>query len=126
MPKFMLGLILVSIVAFVFAKDPHEVYMPNEADGFVTLTDEWCQISPAVRQGFLHRAYATEGNGRKHEGCWVLPSTDDAPRMPGIEIIPLVNVWFDGEIVTYRHELFSIEKQRWEITAPTIEVKPTL
>ena len=126
MPKFILALILVGIIAYVFAGDPKEVYMPNEAGGFVTLIEDWCQIDPAIQQGFLHRAYATEGDGTRHEGCWIRPSTADAPQVQGVEIIPLVNVWFDGEIVTYRQELFSFEKKRWEIQTPAIEVKPTL
>ena len=50
-----------------------ELYMKNESGGVVALTLEPCQISEAVKAGMIDRAYATEGNGTKHEGCWISP-----------------------------------------------------
>jgi hypothetical protein len=42
-----------------------------------------------------------------------------------VRIIPLVNLWFDGDMVTFPQTLFTPEKKRWD-TAPTIEVKPNV
>ena len=107
---------------------PKELYMPNESGGYIVLTTDACLTSDAVKLGYMYRAYATESEGEKpatHEGCWVSPSVTDAPRSAGIKIIPLVNLWFDGDIITFPQTLFGPEKRRWNI-APTIEVKPNV
>jgi len=107
---------------------PKELYMPNESGGYIVLTTDACPNAGAVKLGYMYRAYATETEGEKpatHEGCWDSPSVADAPKMEGVRIIPLVNLWFDGDVVTFPQTLFGAEKRRWNI-APTIEVKPNV
>lgn len=82
-----------------------ELFLVNQAGGVIALTVEPCQIPEA--KGFDSRAYATEGNGTKHEGCWMAPDISDAPNYPGVKIIPIVNVWFDGVIVPLEQGLFA-------------------
>lgn len=103
--------------------------MPNESGGYVVLTLEPCQYPTAKKMGFDRRAYATETDSdmpATHEGCWSSPDTSEAPRERGIKIIPLVNLWFDGEIVTFPQTMFGPEKKRWDRILPTIEVKPNV
>jgi hypothetical protein len=102
--------------------------MPNESGGYIILTTDVCPNKDAVKLGYNYRAYATESDSEKpatHEGCWDSPSVADAPKLQGVRIIPLVNLWFDGDMVTFPQTLFTPEKKRWNI-APTIEVKPNV
>lgn len=94
-----------------------ELYMPNDDEGFVVITVQDCPDKDLVKT-FPHYAYATEHDGTKHEGCWM--SEEKAPR--GFE--PLVNIYFEGQVVTYRRGLFSPEKKRWDFKVPEIVVKP--
>jgi hypothetical protein len=98
------------------AEMPTEMYMPTEAGGFITLTLEGCQFHQAVNLGLLHRATSSESNGVLHEGCWDSPSIAEAPKHPGIRIIPVVNTWWeeDQQITTFRTNQFSPEKKRWD------------
>jgi hypothetical protein len=120
--------LLVSLSAA--AEEPKEMYMPNEAGGFVTLTTEVCDYTEALKQGFEYRAYATEDTEGTvvHEGCWISPSIEDAPRAQGVKIIPVVNTWWaEGGQVTFLAPQFGPEKKRWDeqpIIAPTIKVTP--
>jgi len=112
------------------AEEVKEMHMPNEAGGFVTLTQEDCAYTEALRQGYEYRAYATEDAKGLivHEGCWISPSTEGAPRAQGVRIIPVVNTWWaEGGQVTFLAPQFSPEKKRWDeqpIIAPTIKVTP--
>jgi hypothetical protein len=102
---------------------PLELYMPNESGGYIVLTTDACANTDAAKLGYTYRAYATESDSEKpatHEGCWDSPSVADAPRMKGVRIIPLVNLWFDGDTVTFPQTMFSPEKRRWNTTTPTI------
>ena len=86
-----------------------ELYMKNESGGVVALTLEPCQIAEAVKAGMIDRAYATEGNGTKHEGCWISPdiNPEELPEVDAhITIIPLVNLWFDGGTIVYPQTYF--------------------
>lgn len=119
------GMVFIGLLAnSLFAADlPKEMYMPNESGGYVVLTIENCQFPQATQLGFDHRAYATETDSEKpatHEGCWNSPDTREAPNVPGVTIIPLVNLWFDGDIVTYPQHLFGPEKRRWDETKPNV------
>jgi len=117
-----------SLLAADYSKSK-ELYMPNEAGGFIVLTLEPCKFSEAIKLGFDHRAYATESDSElpaTHEGCWDSPSTADAPKLQGIKIIPLVNLWFDGDTVTFPQTMFTPEKKRWDLKLPEIEVKPNV
>jgi hypothetical protein len=105
-----------------------ELYMPNESGGYVVLTVDPCQIAEAKKQGFDSRAYATETDTEQpitHEGCWNSPDTSAAPKAPGVTIIPLVNLWFDGDIVFYPQNMFGPEKKRWDATLPST-IKPNV
>ena len=106
-----------------------ELYMPNESGGYVVLTLEECKIPSAKAKGFENRAYATESDSDKpatHEGCWFTPDTQAAPKVQGIRIIPIVNLWFDGDIVFFPQTHFGPEKRRWDIITPKVEVKPNV
>ncbi len=100
-----------------------ELYMPNESGGYVVLTTEECNLPEAKVKGFDSRAYATEtdsANPVTHEGCWNSPDTSAAPKVPGVTIIPLVNLWFDGDIVFYPQNLFGPERKRWDAVKPNV------
>ena len=125
-----LAVILLLLSNFVSAETPpKELYMPNEAGGYIILTTDACPNADVAKKGYKYRAYATESDSEKpatHEGCWDSPSVADAPKLAGIRIIPLVNLWFDGDTVTFPQTLFTPEKKRWDAITPTIEVKPNV
>lgn len=111
-----------SLLAADYSKN-RELYMPNESGGYVVLTLEECKFPEAVKLGFNSRAYATETDSEQpaiHEGCWNSPDTSAAPKVPGVTIIPLVNLWFDGDIVFYPQNLFGPEKRRWDVNKPNV------
>jgi hypothetical protein len=104
--------LLVSLSAQ--AEEPKEMYMPNESGGFVTLTLEPC-LYDSVKKEYPYRAYATEDAAGElvHEGCWISPSTAEAPK--DMKIIPVVNTWWvEGDRVTFMAPQFGPEKKRWE------------
>jgi hypothetical protein len=123
-----LAVIVLLSFNLAMAQDlPKELYMPNESGGYIVLTTDACPNTDAVKLGYNYRAYATESDSEKpatHEGCWDSPSVADAPKLQGVRIIPLVNLWFDGDMVTFPQTMFSPEKRRWNV--PTIEVKPNV
>ena len=126
-----LAVILLLLSNFVLAETPpKELYMPNESGGFIVLTTDACPNTGAAKLGYKYRAYATESDSEKpatHEGCWDSPSVADAPKMEGVRIIPLVNLWFeDGDTVSFPQILFGPEKKRWDIKLPEITVKPNV
>ena len=85
-----------------------ELYMANQAGGDVVLTLEPCAIEEAKKLGFENRTYVTVAGGKTvEEGCWIAPGIDGAPNVPGITIIPLVNVWYDGIILPFEQNQFS-------------------
>ena len=126
-----LAVILLLLSNFALAETPpKELYMPNESGGYIVLTIDACPNAGAVKLGYNYRAYATESdseNPATHEGCWVSPSLADAPKMEGVRIIPLVNLWFeDGDTVSFPQTLFGPEKRRWDIKLPESTVKPNV
>ena len=124
----LLALFSSSLLAADYSKSK-ELYMPNESGGYVVLTVEPCKFLEAVKLGYDSRAYATESDTEKpatHEGCWTSPDASEAPRLKGVRIIPLVNLWFDGEIITFPQTMFGPERKRWDVITPTIEVKPNV
>lgn len=119
--------LLVSIVLCIplicYAVEPKEMYMPNDAGGFIVLTTELCQIEEAKKE-YQYRAYSTEEPSKViHEGCWTSPSTEDAPDVEGMKIIAVVNSWWDGHKATWLTTYFSSQKKRW---SEQNTVKPTL
>jgi hypothetical protein len=125
-----LAVILLLLSNFALAETPpKELYMPNESGGYIVLTTDACADDYATKLGYNHRAYATESDSEKpvtHEGCWVSPSVAAAPKMEGVRIIPLVNLWFDGDLITFPQTMFGPEKKRWDIKLPEITVKPNV
>ncbi len=125
-----LAVILLLLSNFALAETPpKELYMPNESGGFIVLTTDACADDYATKLGYKYRAYATESDSKNpatHEGCWVSPSLADAPKMEGVRIIPLVNIWFDGDTVTFPQTLFGPEKRRWDNKLPESTVKPNV
>ena len=119
-------LVVISLLysSCALAQDmPLELYMPNESGGYIVLTTDACPNTSAVKLGYTYRAYATESDSEKpatHEGCWDSPSIADAPKLQGVRIIPLVNLWFDGDMVTFPQTMFGPEKKRWDAITPTI------
>ena len=104
--------LLVSLSAV--AEEVKEMHMPNESGGFVTLTLEPC-LYDSVKKDYPYRAYATEDAAGEvvHEGCWISPSTEEAPK--DMKIIPVVNTWWvEGDRVTFLAPQFSPERKRWE------------
>jgi hypothetical protein len=128
MTKLSLVLVAMFFTLKATAQDlPKEMYMPNEAGGFIVLTTEPCAYPAADKLGYKFRAYATEDSElARHEGCWDSPDTSKAPKTPDIKIISLVNLWFDGDMATFPQYLFGPEKKRWDLKPPEIEVKPTV
>ena len=125
-----LAVLLLLLSNFALAETPpKELYMPNESGGFIVLTTDACPNTGAAKLGYKYRAYATESDSEKpatHEGCWDSPSVADAPKMEGVRIIPLVNLWFDGDLITFPQTMFGPEKKRWDIKLPEITVKPNV
>lgn len=108
--KKILALVAVLSITPATAEDYSqfkELFMANQAGGVVALTVEPCAIDAAKNKKFESRAYATEADGTKHEGCWIAPDISEAPNHPGVKIIPIVNVWFDGIIVPFEQSLFA-------------------
>ena len=98
-------LFAVSVAQAQEVVEVKEMALENSAGGLVVLTRDECKLkAPDI---FTHRAYATEGNGTVHEGCWMAPAIDDAPKTEGVKIIPIVNTWWDGEVHMYLQSDFS-------------------
>jgi len=109
--KLILALVaaLISLPATSADYSEHkELFMANQAGGDVVLTLEPCAIEEAKRLGFENRTYATIAGGKiQEEGCWIAPGINDAPNVPGMTIIPLVNVWYSGLILPFEQNQFS-------------------
>jgi hypothetical protein len=124
------------------AEEPKEMYMPNDAGGFVVLTVEACKFKQ-VAKDYPYRAYATESSDAvNHEGCWDSPDTSGVPTQimsksegagepPTIHVIQMVNTWWEeGGKATFMQRNFRPEKKRYlsngtiDITLPPIVVKP--
>ena len=103
--------LLASCLTFTLKAEelPKELYMPNDAGGFIVITVEDCTFEYAKKE-FPNRAYATEitDNGEIiHEGCWMTEIPPDS------RYIPLFNIFFEPNIVaSYPHKDFSPEKKR--------------
>jgi hypothetical protein len=136
----LVALLFVSLS--VSAEVPKEMYMPNDAGGFVVLTTESCTFDQASKE-YPYKAYATESSDVVyHEGCWNSPDTSEvptsvfsksegAPEAPTIRVIQMVNTWWkEGGKATFFQSHFTPEKKRYlsngkiEMTLPPIVVKP--
>jgi hypothetical protein len=107
--KKLLAIGMLVLTNFCYA-DNDEVYMANAAGGYVALTHETCTLDFA-KELYPYRAYATTSAGDIYEGCFNIPSIEDAPVVEGIKIFPVVNL-IDIDKITFAFpvELFTAEK----------------
>jgi hypothetical protein len=110
MKKIAVALLFVSLSVNA---EVSEMYMANEAGGYVVLTVQECAFEEQ-KKIYPNRAYATENDGEIiHEGCWNSPSIDDAPKHPSVKIIPVVNTWWEtGDKAMFLTSNFGPEKKR--------------
>ena len=108
-----LTVILASLSFNSYANEPiipSELFFENQAAGEIVLTLKKCG-NDTVGESFPYYGYATEKVGNKfitHHACWVMPSIESAPKIPGTSIIPVVNMYFEtGEKVTFPVDLFN-------------------
>lgn len=97
-----------------------KIYTPNDAGGHIVLTQESCQLEK-FKEIYPYRGYATTSNPDDlYEGCYLVPDISEAPQVPGMRIIPLVNfIDADGIRLEYPLEIFSSTPQESDI-GPTI------
>jgi len=107
--RFLLLLTIVSITAF--AQD--EVYMENQAGGYLALTHEECKVQE-LKETFPWHAYGVDGEGNVlGQACYQipkLPNQEEMSEVPeGMSIIPVVNVvdLQDGEVHTLQASWFT-------------------
>lgn len=90
MKKFII--ILTTLFSTLALAEAPKVCLLNDAGGMIVLTHEACTSDrPNLVETFPFHAYATEGDGTIHNGCFEIPSVSDAKPDPGVRIIPIVN-----------------------------------
>ena len=110
MKKLLLTIVLMLPVAS-FAQD--EVYMENQAGGYLALTHDECKVDE-LKETFPYHAYGVDGTGKiVGLACYQipkLPTQEEMSEVPqGMTVIPLVNVidLADGEIHTLQASWFT-------------------
>ena len=110
MKKLLLTIVLMLPVAS-FAQD--EVYMENQAGGYLALTHEECKVDE-LKERFPYHAYGVDGTGKiVGLACYQipkLPNQEEMTEVPhGMTVIPVVNVvdLQDGEIHTLEARWFT-------------------
>jgi len=106
----LLVLALVSISAFA---QQDEVYMENQAGGYLALTHEECKVEK-LKEKFPWHAYGVDGTGDiVGQACYQipkLPNQEEMAEVPqGMQVIPVVNIidLQDGEIHTLQASWFT-------------------
>lgn len=111
MIKRILALLAISLSAHAGS----EIYMANQAGGWLALTHEPCHIEK-IKAQFPFHAHATEANGKEHMACYVIPNPptpEEAKEIPpGVKVFPVVNLYDpeDGQVHTLRADWFTSEK----------------
>lgn len=109
--KILLTVLALTLSSIAIAQD--EVYMENQAGGYLTLTHEECKV-PELTDVFPYHAYGIDGSGKiVGVACYQVPKLptqaelSDTPK--GMSIIPIVNVidLSDGEVYTLEARWFS-------------------
>lgn len=105
-------LLLAALAAF-FTLTAHaevtEMYMPNDAGGFLVLTDNPCPIE-GVKNEYPYAAYETDDIENSIDGCWVRP--EGAPdKFEPFVIVRMVE-WGSVNIGVFKQHLFTPIKQR--------------
>jgi len=110
MKKLLLTIVLMLPVAS-FAQD--EVYMENQAGGYLALTHDECKVDE-LKETFPYHAYGVDGTGKiVGLACYQipkLPNQEEMSEVPqGMTVIPLVNLidLQDGEIHTLEASWFT-------------------
>lgn len=107
--------LVVLLSASTAIADQGEIYMANQAGGWLTLTHQECK-SEQHKKTFPWHAYGTESNGTIHQACYNVPTTPTAKEQEevpqGMIIIPVINLLDleDGIVHTLRADLFTSEK----------------
>ena len=114
MLKFLTVASLLLAISTSFAQD--EVYMENQAGGYLALTHKECPLAQ-FKPIFPYYAYGVDGEGNvAGEACYQIPKLPDQEEMAevpqGMTVIPLVNVidFQDGEIHTLEASWFTSTK----------------
>jgi len=113
MKKILLLLALFPLTAFA---QQDEVYMENQAGGYLALTHDECKVD-GLKEIFPYHAYAVDGeNNLIAQACYEMPyfpNQEEMNQVPdGMSIIPIVNVidLVNGEIHTLEASLFTSTK----------------
>ena len=107
-------LLLALVATTTFAQD--EVYMENQAGGYLALTHQECKVNK-LKETFPWHAYGIDGTGNiVGEACYQipkLPTQEEMTEVPqGMSIIPVVNIidLQDGEVHTLQASWFTSTK----------------
>jgi len=107
--KLLLALTLVSLP--LLAQD--EVYMENQAGGYLALTHQECKVDK-LKDTFPYHAYGVDGEGNVlGQACYQipkLPNQEEMAEVPeGMSVIPVVNIidLEDGEVHTLQANWFT-------------------
>lgn len=103
MRYLMAALLLWTVAAQADDDQIDELFLKNQDGGELVITVKDCHNAEWAKLGYENYAYATEGNGTKHEGCWVRPPLVDAPK----NAFGIVNTIWEGNYrVEYPDKLF--------------------
>lgn len=112
--KKILLIVALTLSTAVSAQD--EVYMENQAGGYLALTHDECKVDE-IKETFPYHAYGVDGTGQTVGlACYQIPKLPTQAEMSevpqGMSVIPLVNVidLQDGEIHTLEASWFTATK----------------
>lgn len=109
-------LLIVALTLSTAVSAQDEVYMENQAGGYLALTHQKCKV-PDLAERFPYHAYGIDGTGATvGVACYQipkLPTKEEVGEVPqGMSIIPVVNLidLQDGEIHTLEASWFTSTK----------------
>lgn len=112
--KEILLIVALTLSTAVSAQD--EVYMENQAGGYLALTHDECKVDE-IKETFPYHAYGVDGTGQiLGLACYQIPKLPDQAELSavpqGMSVIPIVNVidLEDGEVHTLEARWFSATK----------------
>lgn len=112
--KKILLIVALTLSTAVSAQD--EVYMENQAGGYLALTHDECKVDK-LKEVFPYHAYGVDGNGQTvGQACYQIPKLPNQAEMSevpeGMSIIPVVNIIDveDGEVHTLQASWFTATK----------------
>ena len=108
--KTLIALLSLMLSSIAIAQD--EVYMENQAGGYLALTHDECKV-PELRDVFPNHAYGVDHTNKiVGLACYQIPKLPEQTDMndvpQGMSIIPIVNVidLLDGEVYTLEARWF--------------------